>query len=56
MGLTSGASVPEILVRTVLDWLSLHGYSNVEEVRATEETLLFSLPPELRKDLKAMGK
>ena len=56
VGLTSGASVPEILVRTVLDWLSLHGYSNVEEVRATEETLLFSLPPELRKDLKAMGK
>jgi 4-hydroxy-3-methylbut-2-en-1-yl diphosphate reductase len=56
VGVTSGASVPEILVRTVLDWLSLHGYSNVEEVRATEETLLFSLPPELRKDLKAMGK
>ena len=56
VGLTSGASVPEILVRSVLDWLSLHGYSNVEEVRATEETLLFSLPPELRKDLKAMGK
>jgi 4-hydroxy-3-methylbut-2-enyl diphosphate reductase len=56
VGLTSGASVPEILVRSVLEWLSLHGYSNVEEVRATEETLLFSLPPELRKDLKAMGK
>jgi len=56
VGVTSGASVPEILVRSVLDWLSLHGYSNVEEVRATEETLLFSLPPELRKDLKAMGK
>jgi 4-hydroxy-3-methylbut-2-enyl diphosphate reductase len=56
VGVTSGASVPEILVRTVLDWLSLHGFGNVEEVRATEETLLFSLPPELRKDLKAMGK
>jgi 4-hydroxy-3-methylbut-2-en-1-yl diphosphate reductase len=56
VGLTSGASVPEILVRSVLEWLSLHGFGNVEEVRATEETLLFSLPPELRKDLKAMGK
>jgi 4-hydroxy-3-methylbut-2-enyl diphosphate reductase len=56
VGLTSGASVPEILVRTVLDWLSVRGFGNVEEVRATEETLLFSLPPELRKDLKAMGK
>jgi 4-hydroxy-3-methylbut-2-en-1-yl diphosphate reductase len=56
VGLTSGASVPEILVRSVLEWLSLHGFGNVEEVRATEETLLFSLPPELRRDLKAMGK
>lgn len=56
MGVTSGASVPEILVRTVLDWLSLHGFGDVEEVRATEESLLFALPPELRKDLKAMGK
>jgi 4-hydroxy-3-methylbut-2-enyl diphosphate reductase len=56
VGVTSGASVPEILVRTVLDWLSVHGYGNVEEVRATEESLLFSLPPELRKDLKAAGK
>ncbi len=56
VGLTSGASVPEILVRSVLEWLSLHGFGDVEEVRATEETLLFSLPPELRRDLKAMGK
>jgi 4-hydroxy-3-methylbut-2-enyl diphosphate reductase len=56
VGLTSGASVPEILVRTVLDWLSVRGFGNVEEVRATEESLLFALPPELRKDLKAMGK
>jgi len=56
VGVTSGASVPEILVRTVLDWLSLHGFGNVEEVRATEESLLFALPPELRKDLKAVGK
>jgi 4-hydroxy-3-methylbut-2-enyl diphosphate reductase len=56
VGVTSGASVPEILVRTVLDWLSLHGFGNVEEISATTESLLFSLPPELRKDLKAMGK
>ena len=56
VGLTSGASVPEILVRSVLEWLSLHGFGNVEEVSATTESLLFSLPPELRKDLTAMGK
>jgi len=56
VGVTSGASVPEILVRTVLDWLSMHDFTDVEEVSATTESLLFSLPPELRKDLKAMGK
>ena len=56
VGVTSGASVPEILVRTVLDWLSMHDFADVEEVSATTESLLFSLPPELRKDLKAMGK
>lgn len=55
VGLTSGASVPEILVRSVLEWLSLHEFNSVEEVSATEETLLFSLPQELRRDLKAMG-
>jgi hypothetical protein len=27
----------------------------VQEVTAAEETLLFSLPPELRKDMKAAG-
>ena len=56
VGVTSGASVPEILVRTVLDWLSMHDFTDVEEISATTESLLFSLPPELRKDLKAMGK
>ena len=56
VGVTSGASVPEILVRTVLEWLSMHDFADVEEVSATTESLLFSLPPELRKDLKAMGK
>jgi 4-hydroxy-3-methylbut-2-enyl diphosphate reductase len=53
VGVTSGASVPELLVRDVLSWLADHGYDTVEEVRAAEESLLFALPPELRKDLKA---
>ena len=53
VGVTSGASVPEILVRDLLDWLAERGYGEVETVTATEETLLFSLPAELRKDLKA---
>jgi 4-hydroxy-3-methylbut-2-enyl diphosphate reductase len=53
VGLTSGASVPEILVRGVIDWLAERGYADVEEVRSAEESLLFALPPELRRDMKA---
>ena len=55
IGLTSGASVPEILVKDVLATLAEHGFRDVQEVTAAEETLLFSLPPELRKDMKAAG-
>ena len=55
VGVTSGASVPEILVRDLLAWLAERGFGNVEEVTAREESLLFSLPPELRKDMKAAG-
>jgi 4-hydroxy-3-methylbut-2-en-1-yl diphosphate reductase len=56
IGLTSGASVPEILVKDVLAFLAEHGFTDVQTITAKEETLLFSLPPELRKDLKAAGK
>ena len=53
VGLTSGASVPEILVRDVLAWLAARGFGSVEEVSTAEETLVFALPPELRRDMKA---
>jgi len=55
IGVTSGASVPEILVRDLLEWLAGYGFTDVETVTATEESLLFALPPELRKDLKSAG-
>jgi 4-hydroxy-3-methylbut-2-enyl diphosphate reductase len=55
IGLTSGASVPEILVKDVLATLHEHGFHDVQEVTAAEESLLFALPPELRKDMKAAG-
>ncbi|MDQ2624540.1 MAG: 4-hydroxy-3-methylbut-2-enyl diphosphate reductase [Actinomycetota bacterium] len=55
VGLTSGASVPEILVREVLEYLAERGYADVEEVRTATEDLMFSLPRELRADLKAAG-
>ena len=53
IGVTSGASVPELLVNEVLQWLDEHGFSDCEEVRTAEETLMFALPPELRRDIKA---
>jgi 4-hydroxy-3-methylbut-2-enyl diphosphate reductase len=53
VGVTSGASVPEVLVREVLGWLAERGYADVEEVVTAEEDLLFSLPKELRRDIKA---
>ncbi|MEV1238807.1 4-hydroxy-3-methylbut-2-enyl diphosphate reductase [Nonomuraea sp. NPDC050022] len=48
VGVTSGASVPEELVTQLLAWLAARGYADVEPVTLTEETLKFSLPPELR--------
>lgn len=48
VGVTSGASVPEDLVDQVLDWLAERGFDDVSEVRSAQETLIFSLPKELR--------
>jgi len=56
VGVTSGASVPEILVRGVVDWLAERGFTDVEEVSSATESLLFALPPELRRDLKTAGR
>jgi 4-hydroxy-3-methylbut-2-enyl diphosphate reductase len=55
VGVTSGASVPEILVRDVVDALHGLGFADLEEVRTATEELMFSLPRELRADLKAAG-
>ena len=56
IGITSGASVPEILVDELIKWLAEHGFDDCEEVRAKEESLMFALPQEIRKDIKAAGK
>ncbi|ALM41479.1 4-hydroxy-3-methylbut-2-enyl diphosphate reductase [Streptomyces sp. FR-008] len=53
VGVTSGASVPDVLVEGVLEWLSTRGFEDVELVKAAEESITFSLPKELRRDLRA---
>ncbi len=56
VGLSSGASVPEILVDDVLAWLAERGFGSVEEVAHTEERLTFALPQELRRSLRMAGR
>ena len=56
IGVSSGASVPELLVKDLLEELARRGYGEVETITAMEEHLLFAIPPELRKDLRVAGK
>lgn len=53
VGLSSGASVPEVLVEEVLEWLAERGFGEVEVVQPTQEHIQFSLPKELRRDLRS---
>ncbi|KQV26875.1 MULTISPECIES: 4-hydroxy-3-methylbut-2-enyl diphosphate reductase [unclassified Microcella] len=61
VGVTSGASVPEVLVEQVLADLADAGFADVEVVKTAEEDLMFSLPKELRttasgeQDARALG-
>ena len=48
VGVTSGASVPEVLVRGVLERLAEYGFDMVQPVTTANETLVFALPREIR--------
>jgi 4-hydroxy-3-methylbut-2-enyl diphosphate reductase len=52
VGLTSGASVPDDLVMQVLDHLAARGFGEVAEVTTATEKLVFSLPQELKRDMR----
>jgi 4-hydroxy-3-methylbut-2-en-1-yl diphosphate reductase len=52
VGVTSGASVPDVLVMDLLAWLAERGYADVQEVTTANEKVAFALPRELRQALK----
>src|SRR6188472_386115 len=56
VSVTSGASVPEDLVDGVLSFLAERGYPDAQAVHTAEESLIFALPPELRRDLRAAAR
>jgi 4-hydroxy-3-methylbut-2-enyl diphosphate reductase len=51
VGVTSGASAPEKLVRRVCDWFRARGVADVSEFRSAHEDVVFKLPVELRREL-----
>jgi 4-hydroxy-3-methylbut-2-enyl diphosphate reductase len=55
VGLSSGASVPEELIRDTIAYLAARDFVDVEEINAVEERLVFSLPQSLKRDMKAAG-
>ena len=48
VGLTSGASAPEVLVEAVCDWFRGRGVEEIRELTPAEENVFFKLPAELR--------
>lgn len=55
VGVTSGASVPDVLVQEVLALLADYGFTDVSEVTTAQEDIIFSLPKEIRGKLKESG-
>ena len=48
VGVTAGASAPEILVQEIIDYLHNHGATEVIEISGVEENVHFPVPEELR--------
>jgi 4-hydroxy-3-methylbut-2-en-1-yl diphosphate reductase len=55
IGVTAGASAPEVLVQRVIDFLRARGASSVARLAVTEENVTFNLPEELRPHAPAGG-
>ncbi|WP_369309923.1 4-hydroxy-3-methylbut-2-enyl diphosphate reductase [Providencia rettgeri] len=55
IGLTAGASAPDILVRQVIDKLKELGANSVVELQGREENIVFEVPKELRVEVKEIN-
>jgi len=53
VGVTAGASAPEVLVQAVIDQLKQWGGDNAVEIQGIEEKVVFSMPKELKKHITA---
>jgi 4-hydroxy-3-methylbut-2-en-1-yl diphosphate reductase len=49
IGVTAGASAPEVLVRDLIEFLRDQGAERVTEITGLEENVTFSLPQALRR-------
>ena len=48
VGVTAGASAPELLVQEVINQIQAWGHGSIEELNGVEESIVFVLPKELR--------
>ena len=48
IGVTAGASAPDILITQVLTWLKAHGGTSLNEYQGRRENIVFAVPIELR--------
>jgi 4-hydroxy-3-methylbut-2-enyl diphosphate reductase len=53
VGITSGASAPEELVKRLVNWFRERGTEHVEEFDVVQEDVRFMLPKEIRRELAA---
>ncbi|WP_052664192.1 4-hydroxy-3-methylbut-2-enyl diphosphate reductase [Nitriliruptor alkaliphilus] len=53
VGLTSGASAPEVLVEEVIDWFRARGTTEVDTVMVIDEDVEFAMPSNLARKLQS---
>lgn len=55
VGVTAGASAPEVLVQAVIEQIRQFGATSVSELNGVEESIVFALPPGLREKKDGAG-